>query len=91
MTAKLAYSTKSIAAIKAPEDLKQKYREEFKKRNELYPYHLRLKRKDKTVVRHFESEKEARFVFDQEPDSTAILIKFNNITGPRFIAYRYVN
>lgn len=90
MTAKLAYSTKSIATIKAPEDLKQKYKDEFRKRNELYPYHLRLVFKNKSVVRHFETEKEARFIFNQERGCTAMLIKFNNNTGPRFLAYRYV-
>lgn len=76
--------------IPASEDIKGKFRDEFRKRNEKYPYHLRIFGKDKTVVRHFDNETEARYIFDQTLDSTAILIKFNNVTGPRFLGYRYV-
>lgn len=91
MTAKLTYTTrKKSDVIPASEDIKGKFRDEFRKRNELYPYHLRIFGKDKTVVRHFDNEKEARYIFDQTKESTAILIKFNNVTGPKFIGYRYV-
>lgn len=81
---------KAARPVSATEDIRDKFRQEFRKRNEVYPYHLRIFGKDKTTVRHFDNEKEARYIFDQTKESTAILIKFNNNTGVDIIGYRYV-
>lgn len=72
----------------------EKHKAETFRRDSNWPYHVRLKAKDKMVVRHFENREEAMTLFHSNPDLTGMVIKFNPITPqkslpPDFVAYRW--